>query len=542
MGVSGAGKTTLLDVLARRNKEGQVLGEVYLDGTQSDVATGYVMQDDAFIETLTVAETLYYQLSLRRSCFSEEEKESLIDSILFTLNLAKVKHTRIGSPLSRGISGGERKRLAIGMELATHPSLLFLDEPTSGLDSQNALRIMRAMKRLTESGHTAVCTIHQPRSNIFHMFDYLLLVNEGQVIYFGPVSRVLEYFNERGLNCPAFINPADFILDVLDKEEEMETTGIIERRDGCVTTDELPASFQQSDENRQLQKDLQKTPHEANQNLLIQRHSDEYPVSWLAQYRYLVARTWLATVRDTGVMYIRTAAALGIGALVGGIFFQQPNDPSSSGARINTMLFLMCVFSLFCLPAISRFINDRLLFNREKASGTYCTSAYFLSSFTVEFPILLLIVLGYGCISYWMVGLDASITHFVYFLAIIFAVIQVGFSISQCISAAVNSVTMAIAIYMIILVYSLLMGGFIVNKSALPSSISWAVYTSYFWFGFSGLCVNEFESKSYGHLVLQDMGMADVNKYVSLGCVILMWIGLQILAFLLLLFLNKEKR
>jgi hypothetical protein len=138
-----------------------------------------------------------------------------------------------------------------------------------------------------------------------------------------------------------------------------------------------------------------------------------------------------------------------------------------------------------------------LLFNREKASGTYCTSAYFLATFTVEFPILLLIVIGYGCISYWMVGLDASLTHFLFFLAIIFAVIQVGFSISQCISAgmllkrrntlfllfpsccsinsiffclilltlvAVNSVTMAIAIYMIILVYSLLMGGFIVNK------------------------------------------------------------------------------
>jgi len=167
---------------------------------------------------------------------------------------------------------------------------------------------------------------------------------------------------------------------------------------------------------------------------------------------------------------------------------------------------------------------------------------FFFSALTVEVPILFGIVVGYGCVSYWMVGLQPDAEHFIYFLALIFVVINVGFSVSQVISAGTKSATMAIAIYMIVLVYSLLLGGFMVTKSSLPVFARWAIYTSYFWYGFQGLIVNEFEQKSYGAEVIQEMDMGGTNKYTNLGILGIVWIVLEFIAFLILHYINKEKR
>jgi len=206
------------------------------------------------------------------------------------------------------------------------------------------------------------------------------------------------------------------------------------------------------------------------------------------------------------------------------------------------MLFVMCVFSLFCLPAISKFIEDRLLFTRERAAGCYRTSSYFLATWSVEFPLLLVVVLLYGVICYWLVGLQPTGAHFMFFIWIILLVINVGFAVSQAISSAVTSVNMAIALYMIVLVYSLLLGGFIVNRNDMPNAMKWALKTSYFNYGFQALCVNEFEDKSYGHDTLDDLGMLSANKYQDMGVLICMFFALRLLAYFFLRYIQREKR
>jgi len=376
------------------------------------------------------------------------------------------------------------------------------------------------------------------------MFDYLLLLSEGRTIYYGLAQNSVEYFRNLGYSCPESMNPADFLLDMLDPEinlekEETRDEDLKEEKQAAQVW-EFPKLFLKSPENTKLSKkiSLREDSFDLSKRSFIVRNY----ITIFQQYLILTARTWRSTVRDTSVMYIRTAAAIGIGLLVGGIFFQQPDNSSSIGARINTMLFLMCVFSLFCVPAISRFIKDKLLFTRERAGGFYGTTAYFLSTLTVEIPILLGIVIGYGCVSYWMVGLQPDTEHFIYFLALIFVVINVGFSVSQVISAGTKSATMAIAIYMIVLVYSLLLGGFIVRKSKLPGFAQWAVYTSYFWYGFQGLILNEFEKKPYGEDVIKNMDMGGTNKYTNLGMLGVVWILLELAAFLILHYISKEKR
>lgn len=385
----------------------------------------------------------------------------------------------------------------------------------------------------------------------------MLLLHQGKAIYFGDRSDVLSYFANYNLICPPYLNPADFLLDMLEEpEENIEDVGeeegdnFVDSKQSFVSSFDKKISeynfhqlFQNSEKGKALKTRLEREHCFGKQssiaNLIKSLDKVDYPIPIWKQSYYLTKRTFKAAIPDSS-LYIRTAAALGIGLLVGGLFLNQPDIPDSAGSRVSTILFVMCVFSLFCLPAIGRFIEERLLYTREYASGYYHTIAYAIASFVVEFPILLLTVIGYGCIVYWMVGMEPSITSFIFFLGIIFLVIHVGFAWCQVLAAALKTTNMAIALYMLILVYSLLLGGFIVAPSTL-SYMKWALYSSYIYYGFEALVINEFENRSYGKETI-DLGFEGHNKYYNMMALILMFSSLRTVAYVFLRYLNKEKR
>ena len=140
------------------------------------------------------------------------ERNERITSTIKLLNLTKCADTIVGDSNVKGISGGERKRTAIAMELITNPSMIFLDEPTSGLDSFTAYSVVNLLRGLALSGRTVIATIHQPSSEIFYLFDDLLLLAEGRVIYHGEVKNAIDYFGGLGFKCPQYVNPSDFIF------------------------------------------------------------------------------------------------------------------------------------------------------------------------------------------------------------------------------------------------------------------------------------------------------------------------------------------
>ena len=267
-----------------------------------------------------------------------------------------------------------------------------------------------------------------------------------------------------------------------------------------------------------------------------------YPTTSWEQFLILTKRTWISTIRDPAVIYVRTATALAIGLLVGIIFFNIEDVESSASDRINAMLFVVCVFSLFCLPAISKMIDERLLFTREHAGGYYRTSVYLLSNFIVELPILFLLVFAYSTVSYWMVRFQPDASHFFFFFGVVFFTILTMFSFTQFIASISSSVTMALAIYLIVLVYSLLLGGFIVSVNSLPAAVKWASRTSYFYYSYEALCVNEFEDKTYGRDVLESTGMYGANKYLDLGVLIAIAFGLRLLNYVVIRLLYGAKR
>ncbi|XP_029886731.1 broad substrate specificity ATP-binding cassette transporter ABCG2-like isoform X2 [Aquila chrysaetos chrysaetos] len=221
LGPTGSGKSSLLDVLAARKDPAGLSGEVLIDGIPQPpnfkCISGYVVQDDVVMGTMTVRENLHFSAALRLpSSISVKEKEERVTQILSELGLTKVADAKVGTELIRGVSGGERKRTNIGMELITEPPVLFLDEPTTGLDASTANAVLTLLKKLSRRGRTIIFSIHQPRYSIFKLFDSLTLLALGKVLYHGPAKQALEYFSSIGYECEPFNNPADFFLDIIN--------------------------------------------------------------------------------------------------------------------------------------------------------------------------------------------------------------------------------------------------------------------------------------------------------------------------------------
>lgn len=230
--ILGSGKTTFLNFLSGRTvglgNSLTMSGKVLLNGKDrdrmpgSEALTCYVQQDDILFQTMTVRECLMFAAFLKLKGTMEEKAER-VDEIIKDLRLHKCQNTKIGGSLFKGISGGERKRTNIGVELVTDPQLIFLDEPTTGLDSHTAASVMETLRALARSGRTVVSSIHQPSSEIFDNFDRLLLIAQGKIVYFNEAHLSVDYFTSIGYTVPDLCNPADHYMTMISAENPNET-------------------------------------------------------------------------------------------------------------------------------------------------------------------------------------------------------------------------------------------------------------------------------------------------------------------------------
>lgn len=231
LGASGAGKSTFLDLLARKSKRGTVNGEILVNGrtvslTDFRRVVGFVDQEDTLMGTLTVYETVLYSALLRlpRDMSFEAKRLRTLET-MHELGILGIRDSRVGESGARGISGGEKRRVSIACELVTSPSILFLDEPTSGLDSYNAFNVIEALVQLARTyKRTVVFTIHQPQSNIVALFDKLILLAQGKVVFSGRADESQAYFQRVGCDCPPGFNIADYLIDLTMQNEKSAAT------------------------------------------------------------------------------------------------------------------------------------------------------------------------------------------------------------------------------------------------------------------------------------------------------------------------------
>jgi len=231
MGASGSGKTTLLNILANRVRSGnkaEMTGTISANGKDTrefniSKYAAYVTQDDVLLPALTPRDCLMFYAKLRRPG-TDKERHEKVEEILNDLNISGIADNLIGNAIIKGISGGEKKRVCIGIELMSDPCIIMLDEPTSGLDSFNAGVVIDLLLKQAAKGRTIISTIHQPSSNVFKKFDKLMLLSEGNIVYHGPCNKSRKYFAELGYKCPKQVNPADYYMRILHITNRYEIT------------------------------------------------------------------------------------------------------------------------------------------------------------------------------------------------------------------------------------------------------------------------------------------------------------------------------
>lgn len=420
MGSSGAGKTTLMDVLAQRKDSGRLEGSIMVNGKPQGImfqrTTGYCEQNDIHEPTATVLEALRFSARLRQPYeVSEAEKDAYVDQIIDLLELGPLKHAVVGAP-GQGLSIEQRKRLTLAVELVAKPSLLFLDEPTSGLDGQSAFQICRFMRKLAMSGQTIICTIHQPSAALFEAFDVLLLLAKGgRTTYFGPTGKdsatVLKYFAGNGAAPAGDVNPAEFIVDVVQGRfgSHVDWPQIWndskERKEALIELEELERKIPENVDS------IEKVSHESEAD------SKDFATPIRYQTRVVIHRQLMALWRNPD--YIWNKIGLHVSnALFSGFTFWMIGNGS-----FDLQLRLMSVFNfVFVAPgAINQlqplFIRNRDIFeNREKKSKVYHWFAFISGQLISEIPILVICGTIYFACWYFTAGfpVKASISGQVY--------------------------------------------------------------------------------------------------------------------------------
>jgi len=524
MGPSGSGKTTLLNLLAGRLSASSNLvgsGRITVNGKRRDPGSfkklsAYVMQDDHMFADLTVLEQISISAKLRLpNNISKEEKERRIEAVISELGLSGVKNSFIGSETKRGVSGGERKRVSIGTELVTDPSLLFLDEPTSGLDAFNAHNVVQTLVRLARNGRAVVMTVHQPRSNIFSLFDMLLLLSEGQIVYFGPAKDALSYFSALGYNCPDHFNPADYFLDLISvdvRSSQLERNS----RGRVVYLHRAYNEFLLSTEGKMLTQAEAAIEEESIQETDVTKIS-KYAYPYWKEFLLLLSRAWKLLIRERGVTLIRAAQTMIFAVLLGLIWLNKGRNVSSTNyIDIEGILFFILINQSFIsiFGTVFTFPLERSIVLRERASGMYRVSAYYLSKTLVEVPRSILFSLFFCVVLYWMVGLRDSARSFFLFLVVIFLTSLTAEGIALTVSAGAPTPQIASAIIPLFLVVSILFGGFFLSNAQIPNYFVWLKYMSFVKYSFGALMHIQFDNFQF-QIPVSDCVVCDGNEVLK---------------------------
>ncbi|XP_078488410.1 broad substrate specificity ATP-binding cassette transporter ABCG2 isoform X2 [Ciona intestinalis] len=513
MGPTGSGKSSLLDILAGRKDPSGLSGNILINNrplpSNFKRISGYVVQQDIVIGTLTVRENLWFSANLRlpRSV-SQKDKKKRIEEILYDLGLTMCADTKIGNEMIRGVSGGEKKRASIGMELITAPTVLFLDEPTTGLDASTANAVMFLLKRLGNKGRTIILSIHQPRYSIFRQFDTLTLLSLGRLIYHGPNDKVLPHFDALGYHCEEHNNPADFFLDVINGDStalsnNIESTDIEEMTDETSKTmaEQLAEKFATSEIYNDTKVELDEifTKFQGAKKKIAFEGTSQYATPFYYQFAILSQRAAKNVIRNPLASVGNLVLNLIVGVVFGLLYYQVDDTPDTGTQNRFGVLFFITTNLLFgCISAIEVFVKEKDIFVHEYVSGYYRVIAYFLSKLVADLiPMRTIAPIIFCSVTYWMVGLKADPGSFFTFLLMVLLTGYAAVSIALFFSATFNSFAVASIFISLTFVFSILFAGLLVNVDTILPWLAWIKYLSVAQYAFSGLCVNEFRNSLF---------------------------------------------
>ncbi|TMW66788.1 hypothetical protein Poli38472_014100 [Pythium oligandrum] len=563
MGSSGAGKTTLMDVIAKRKTGGKTRGKILLNGHEAtDLAirraTGYCEQMDIHADSATVREALTFSAFMRQG--SDVPAAKKYDSVQECLELLDL--TPIADHIVRSCTVEQLKRLTIGVELAAQPSVLFLDEPTSGLDARSAKVIMDGVRKVADTGRTILCTIHQPSTEVFMLFDSLLLLKRGgETVYFGDLgqngSTLINYFE--GLPGVPRIeegyNPANWMLDVIGAG--------VDNTDYQPTAD-FVAEFNASPLRTDLERNLNREGIALPSPLGPLKFNSKRAAGSFTQMTMLVQRFMRMYWRTPEYNWTRIAVHIFLGVLFGGVFFDSKFDTYQGINGGLGMVFMSTAFlGIVALNSMVPIASEaRSAFYRERASQTYNAFWYFIGFTLAEIPYVVVASAIYTAIFFPMAGfsgIDSALLFWGFTVLNTLTQIYLG----QFLSFALPSVEVAALIGVLLNSIAVLFMGFNPPATSVPSGYRWLfdiIPQRYSFMLLSAMLFGQCDNKGDNGCIVVDKvpnfpGKVTVKDYLDLVfsirhddmyyylyISIIILVVLRVLALLALRFLNHQKK
>ncbi|XP_073063680.1 ABC transporter G family member 15-like isoform X1 [Primulina eburnea] len=500
MGPSGSGKSTLLDALAGRlSRNIFMTGNILLNGKKQRLDYGgvaYVTQEDVLLGTLTVRETISFSANLRLpNMSSKAEVKQIVEATIVEMGLQDCADRQIGNWQLRGISGGEKKRLSIALEILIRPRLLFLDEPTSGLDSASAFFVIQSIKNLARDGRTVISSVHQPSSEVFALFDDLFLLSGGETVYFGEAKVAVKFFAEAGFQCPSRRNPSDHFLRCINSDFDVVTATLKGSQRLLQETHKssdpfmnlgtaaiksaLVEKYKHSDYPRKARSRIRELS--AIQGLVIETIKGSQ-ASWWKQLHTLTHRSFLNMHRDIGYYWSRIVIYTMVALCVGTLFYDVGTSYTAILARGACGGFITGFMTFMSIGGFPSFIEEMKVFYRERLNGYYGVAVFILSNFLSSFPFLFAVSIVTGTITFYMVKFRPEFSHYVFFCLNIFGCIAMVESVMMIVASLVPNFLMGLIAGAGVLGIMMMTAGFFRLLSDLPKPV-WRYPISYIGYG-----------------------------------------------------------
>ncbi|KAH9670318.1 ABC transporter G family member 37 [Citrus sinensis] len=514
LGPPGCGKSTFLKALSGNlDPSLKVTGEVSYNGYKLEEfvppkTSAYISQNDLHIAEMTVRETVDFSARCQGVGSREEtmmevsrrEKEAGIvpdpdiDTYMKILGLDVCADTMVGNAMRRGISGGQKKRLTTGEMIVGPTKALFMDEITNGLDSSTAYQIIACIQQLVHiTDSTALISLLQPAPETFDLFDDIILMAEGKIVYHGPQDHVLAFFEDCGFRCPERKGVSDFLQEVLSRKDQAQFWLHTELPYSYFSVDMFSKKFKESPLVKKLDEELL-VPYDKSKSPKNAISFSVYSLSRWELFKACMSRELLLMRRNSFVYVFKTTQLIMLATMAMTVFLRtrMEIDVFHGNYYMGSLYFSLVVLLVDGMPELSMTIQRLEVFYKQQELCFYPAWAYAIPATILKVPLSLVASLAWTCLTYYVIGYSPEVWRFFRQFILLFASHFTSISMFRFMASVFQTEFAAMTAGSVVILFVFLFGGFVISRPSMPAWLKWGFWISPVTYGEIGLSVNEF--------------------------------------------------